>query len=790
MPFTLTPNVHVRRDETGTVRQLSHPQQSYQPDATLLTASVGGASHPLTPRTLAENYLREVAPIYQFAPTAVSNFAAAASPTPTPAPSELRFKEEKSVAGAVTVSYDQTHFGLPIWNAGVTVRINAAPMQVTGSQNATHYQIQVTPLDPAAPYVPNRIDVPALRQLLGLYNDDNPRINATRLLIYRYLTKGRLDPQLLAHASAGEATGFAGHDSPRLPDLPIPPVGDNVQDGRHYIVTEVLFTLARSAWGVINWRTFIEPNSGSVLYLRPLVSCAATGAVFLTDPISAGGGALTAATAAATLDALRTTVSLEGLGAPIPANGQQQLAGQFVKLADVDPPVRGFPTQSHPFQFDYSAPTDDFAACSAYHHCDWVFRLIQGMGIDVASYFNNTDFPVPVDPHALEGQVNAEARANTTGNGMGAFVFGIAQPGQTMGIAADARVVLHEFGHALLWDHLSSPNFGFAHSAGDSLAAILHDPDSKAPDRCETFPFMAASAGLSRRHDRSVAEGWAWFGPQHRDLANGVQYLGEQILSTTMFRIYCAAGGDAADLAKKRFAARHIAYLIIKGCGLMTFETPDPDVFVSALIESDATTPTFDGFPGGMLDKLIRWSFEKQGLYQGPGAPFYVMNEGDPPPVDIFIDDSRAGEYMPYLQNPAASPAIWNRHAPDAIQTNQPPAVGARNYLYAVIGNRGTDTAAGVVIRAFQSRTAGPQNWPADWLPTSTPQLAIPTSIPSRGSVIAGPFEWTPNAPDLSVLLAATAPSDRTHLDALAGHPIPTPDLVRFDNNIAMREFP
>ena len=129
------------------------------------------------------------------------------------------------------------------------------------------------------------------------------------------------------------------------------------------------------------------------------------------------------------------------------------------------------------------------------------------MGIDVNTYFNNTDFPVPVDPHARFSEVNAAAPGNVMGNGLGRLVFGVAKSGTTFGISADVRVVIHEFGHGVLWDHVDSPNFGFAHSPGDSLAVILHDPHSKAPDRFETFPFMKESAGLSRRHDRDVAAG-------------------------------------------------------------------------------------------------------------------------------------------------------------------------------------------------------------------------------------------------------------------------------------------
>ena len=60
-----------------------------------------------------------------------------------------------------------------------------------------------------------------------------------------------------------------------------------------------------------------------------------------------------------------------------------------------------------------------------------------------------------------------------------------------MGIACDYRVVLHELGgHGVLYNHVNSANFGFAHSAGDSIAAVLNDAGSQAPDRFVTFPWV------------------------------------------------------------------------------------------------------------------------------------------------------------------------------------------------------------------------------------------------------------------------------------------------------------
>ena len=98
------------------------------------------------------------------------------------------------------------------------------------------------------------------------------------------------------------------------------------------------------------------------------------------------------------------------------------------------------------------------------------------------------------------------------GDGIDYHHYALADLGDTtnpIGIATDWRVVLHELGgHGILYDHVNSPNFGFSHSAGDSLAVILNDPASSwhsgaAIDRFVLSPFIVA---IPRYSDRGVAE--------------------------------------------------------------------------------------------------------------------------------------------------------------------------------------------------------------------------------------------------------------------------------------------
>lgn len=360
----------------------------------------------------------------------------------------------------------------------------------------------------------------------------------------------------------------------------------------------------------------------------------------------------------------------------------------------------------------------------------------------------------------------------------------------------DRRVVLHEFGHALLWDNIHSANFGFAHSAGDSLAAILSDPESKVPDRFQTFPWIPAIS-TSRRHDRKVSD-WAWGSKVVLDengrLISGDDgsYGSEQILSTTLFRIYQSLGGDSNSGSIKKFASRYVTYLIIRAIGSLASDpitrTDTPDIFATALMNADITTANFEGNHGGFLHKVIRWSFEKQGLYQLPDAPRPVKTEGAPPEVDVFIDDGRNGEYS-YQSNFWNSPAIWNRISPDGGTIHQPPSLGSQNYVYVRVNNRGTQAANSIVIKGYHSIVSAGLVFPDDWQPMTTPQISLSETVAPGAEIIAGPFKWTPDSDgEENLLMTVRADGDPSNAD-LVDWSIPNWLLVPFDNNIAQKNL-
>lgn len=806
MTFELTDNVKVDKDEKGNVQILEHFQQPFvAADAAAADAAAESTdavapttSRVDTPQSLADQYLRAVAPLYgidqnMLAGAAAQSLTDEATEGAGSADGKLELVEEKEIMGTHTVGYQQTYNGLPIWKAGVSVTIQSEPLRVTASQSSVHHDISVSQsdaLDATEAYGPDAITPTKLKALLKI-TKGKPEITGTRKLIYQYDQERRIDPE--ARTSNGEAM----EGGP--PTLPLPPLPAEIKPGEHYVVTEVLFTLPVEGYGPVNWRAFIEVNTGAVLYLRAFIACA-SGKVFKTDPLTAGAApAVTPTSTAAVLNPFRSTVTLTGLTMANP----QALAGQFVKLIEFESPVAAPPTQPNPpASFAYDAPTREFAAANAYHHCDWLFRLMQGMGFNLASYFDGTAFPVPVDACGFSDAVNARAPGNATGTGSGGFIFGLAgSPFPAVSIAADVRVVLHEFGHTVLWDSVHSPNFGFAHSSGDSFAAVLMDPESALRNdpvkRFYSFPWITTS----RQHNRDVAAGWAWGGTN--DVGG---YNSEQILSTTHFRIYRSLGGDSTDVSRRKMAARQTVYLIFRAIGSLASNpvtpTPNPSVFATALMNADIGTSNFEGYRGGAFNKVIRWGFEKQGLYQAPGTPPPFTTPGKPPAVDVYINDGldylgnqRNGEYV-FQPVHWECKDIWNRLAPSVGGgggVHQAPVVGQINYAYVRVKNRGTQAANNVVVRGYSANPGAGLSWPGDWTPMLTPQLSVAAGIPAGGTVVVGPFKWKPqHVGHECMFMEVSAKGDLSNIDPQTFFPCatgPTPEwrLVPFDNNIGQR---
>ena len=596
------------------------------------------------------------------------------------------------------------------------------------------------------------------------------------------------------------------------------------------------------------YREYLALVPGTVVRRDVLASHAVTGLAFRVDPRSKTAQREPGPyRPAKDLDPHRDALALPGL-APGPV---QNLRGPRVFVAGDNPLGIAPPTQPPGVNFDYTARSNHFAAVSAYRHCDAAFRMVAALGFPLAQYFAANvaagRFPIRVvhrapirpGPAVFDGRtVNAQVVADSVPSVVGEMRFALADLSDTvtgpLGFAADVRFAWHEFSHALLIAATGQPEFSFAHSAGDSLAAIICDLDSRVGQlaagwRGVTFPWVESL----RRHDRAVQVGWGWHGSLYsetRDIRDPAGYRGEQILSSTLFRLYKALGGDATrpdntpDLVTRRAAAAYTVYLIIASLRALgpvaTVPALDAYALAGQMMETDIATSfllpnrhLFAPFKarvrrGGAVHKVVRWAFERQGLYAPGSGPRIWNAPGRPEPVDVYIEDrqARTGEYE-YTTNWDTDPpnirvaALPNPGAPEA-----PPRRNTLSHVFIRVHNRGTDaTPSAATVRVFAARVTGsaPPRWrlapgPLNrWSQLVAGAGAVTTAVvppgpPETTFVDFGPFGWRPGLSGSHALLACVdAPGDRcnalTPTLACALGPTPIAHLVPFDNNIGYR---
>jgi len=777
----------IKKDD-GHVRHTDHTEGAFEPSKPPASGSI---------YKIAGDYLKEVSglkAVQSSKAVAIDKLVGKATKKDD---DELVLTESKELRDLTVLQYIQLYKGVPVWRRGAAVILQTATKEVLESTNTFDYEVKDVKVDlPRLKRAAKGLNHEALSQMLLLDKNakriekiSNGRIDAGKAklsidsslpVIYKYVAAER---QKEEKEDSHEDRNLVL----RALRLVLPPVDPSIKEA-YYAVNEVFLTLKYET-NQMHIHALIEPETNSILYIRPLVDLASAW-VYDNDPLNVTGDiSITPGSPVAVLNGPRTPRPLPGGlgGTPVSLNGQ------YVVLQDICPLPIAPPTDPNG-RFDYNADTDNFSAANAYYHNDFAFRMVEEMGFTMSSYFNGTPFPVPVDHMGCFTCVNAAVFGLGTGQGTAFLTYGFAQASQPVGIATQVGVVLHEFGHVILLDNVWSGNFGFAHSCGDSLAALLCDPHSKAPDRFLTFPWITVSTpSLDRRHDRPIAGGWAWGG-----VNDDGNYGSEQILSTSHFRAYLSMGGGSREVCDREWASRYLTFLIIYGVGTLTQATnpADPEPWADRLQLLDRATPVFEGHPGGAVHKVIRWAFEQQGAYQPAGSPTPVTTAGAPPDIDIFINDGRNGEYA-YSDDFCHSLEIWNRNCADGEPAHQQPIPGIDNYAYVIVRNRGTKPIPeGWRITGYHLRDntccgccddCKNLQWPKDFIQMKQPLYVSTQPIAPGSYQITDALTWRPGENDC-MLMVADAKGDPSNLKFIrAGESIPAKRLVPLDNNIAMR---
>lgn len=518
---------------------------------------------------------------------------------------------------------------------------------------------------------------------------------------------------------------------------------------------------------------------------------------------------------------------------------------------------------------------DDKTALVTYANLDQLFDRLVAYGIDIQHYFRHARLPIEARYGAGirpgRGKDGQTINARVLPEGWRADLAGPARlddrprlqlqlaladlshrerkpwnrkersPARPLGIAADPRWLWHELGHVLLMAALGELEFRFAHSAGDALAAVASDPGVPLTGNARARGFTFPHVFTPRCHDRCVSLGWSWGGSMHKALLDAAGtseprrkgYWSEQILSSSLFRLYRCLGGDTgwgsssdAGEPMRESASHYCLYLIMRAIELLghAFIVPaeQPDQFVSALISADlgagdwkiAIAPPMKGEParryarvGGCAHKVIRWAFEAQGLYARGGE--IADRPGEAPPVDIFIADRRPalerarggdvahrpGGYVPAsLAWPANQRGSALADAP-AWQAHEDAVLVRDGEVFVEVGNRGSETARAVRVqvwwRAWPHGDAPAWDGGAGWTRCDAAAVSV-ADIAAGAPALFGPFAYGPPPGRHLLFVQASCDDDLANADPAGGLPcsrLPTAlvDLVANDNNLALR---
>ena len=411
---------------------------------------------------------------------------------------------------------------------------------------------------------------------------------------------------------------------------------------------------------------------------------------------------------------------------------------------------------------------------------------------------------------------------------------------QYLGVASDPRWAWHEFGHVLNFASTGELEFPFAHSAGDALGAIVADPlsvlapagDPEHPLRFLSFPWIAVPGRL---HGRRAQDGYCWCGRRNLlrlDFSAPLErhhhgYFEEQMLSSSLFRLYRSLGGDTgghvakpppgpsqadveaeADALARLAASDWCIYLVMRAISLLGPDCIAParsaDQFVSALIDADLGTgdwvadtrwpqaagPRKVRWQGGQSHKVIRWAFERQGLYATAEPTKTADGPGKPPKVDVFIadrrppggPDSHPGSYAPVPLRWTDGATLWHAAA-DAVQVDG-------EQLQVQLRNRGSKSATGLRLRAWWAPAGDTLKWSTPQDQNGLPVLPGDDLQPGVG-VLVSPRPAEAGAGWLLLALDADADPSNLPQDALPpADPVALMRLVASDNNLALHHLP
>lgn len=548
------------------------------------------------------------------------------------------------------------------------------------------------------------------------------------------------------------------------------------------------------------YRVLVDAHTGLLLDIRDEAQYADAD-VFDPNPVVTSGNLV--------------RVSLPRLNPPA-AGAAWELSGSWAEIKECDSPVEAPPTSQSDFL--YSAVDWEFPHVMAYYHiARFQDYLQQSLGLlDIGA------FPVEVD---ARGQSDGDGSAYSPGaypTPAGTYPPRISFGRGVVPDAADADIILHEYGHLLqdnpidrggnpglgtFYNKLGGVNEGFA----DFVPAVFHDEARLAANmRGTVMAYGSDGGGRTYMGESGVPAARRFFGDP--EWAQGDAYVRGALWCATMFELYRKLGGDSA-FAATRLAARDLVLRLHLEANrfvprMDTVDDQNSGMTAAKMAEQIWAADNRLGlagwrYPDGLHLKVIYDTFRKRGL----GLTSVNPPQGYPGtmPVDLFVFDGRpeggygSGRGNDLFHETLFKDAFWETPdiwVSDRVNSTDPqdhvnPAVGQPAHLFTRVRNREASTAGSgsFTVRAFHNQAGIGLNWPGSWIEI-LPSVTVPAGLAPGASQVVGPFTWTPQHSHECLLVIVECASDKAITQSLAqGISISPADVVPFDNNIAQRNL-
>jgi hypothetical protein len=320
--------------------------------------------------------------------------------------------------------------------------------------------------------------------------------------------------------------------------------------------------------------------------------------IFKPDPVTTSKNlTLTSTTPEQTLNAQRQEVDLRNLDPPI--SGKHFLKGRWCFCKDIETP--NLPPPNTATDFRFGAKDRNFLSVMAYY---WVDQAVEYLrSFNIPAYNSAVEATkIALDAQGLDGADNSHF--TTDANGAPYLAFGEGGVPD----AADAHVILHEYGHAMHWYLGTTQNDqGNEEGFGDVLAGTFLDRFNAAQfGRESVFPWDN-NAGNRYSMDR-------FFNSTRKFSDGGFDnleiHIKGSVLAATLWDLFLALGGNSGEAPVRSKAGDTVIHLYMEMVLSAAHNAPVRDLAQGMIVADQAIN-------AGVNVAAIRTAFMGRGLNLG-----------------------------------------------------------------------------------------------------------------------------------------------------------------------------